>query len=106
MLRKYVQKICSKWSSVRRAVEVGVDKPGWTIRRRESLSDLWLLFDFSKITIQRFTVDTKRVSSLVLVPTCLLENLADVFFFHFVQGQSPFHCLVDHAPIATGPLNR
>ena len=65
-----------------------------------------LAFDFGEFTIQRFTVDTKGVGGLIFVAAGLFEDLEDVFFLHFIQRQGPFSRVVEHAPIATGPLNR
>ena len=63
-------------------------------------------FDFGELTIQCFTVDTKGVGGLIFVAAGLLEDLEDIFFLHFIQRQSPFSRVVEHAPIATGSLNR
>src|SRR6185295_427604 len=105
MPRKYVHKISSRYSLALCTQEWASTHLASRSAPRGSLSSLRLIVDFSKLTIQRFTVDTERVSCLILVPARLLEDLTNVFFFHFVQPQSPLSGIIKHAPIATSFLN-
>ena len=64
------------------------------------------MLNFTQLSIQCFAIDPEHVRSLVLVAAGPLEDLEDIFFLHFIQRQGPFSCVIEHAPIATGPLNR